>query len=114
MARVKRGTTANKRRKNLLKYTKGYKWGRKSKYRQAREATLHAWTNMFVDRKKKKRDFRNLWQANISAAVRQKGITYSQFIHALKLKNISLDRRVMSEIAQKRPDIFNKIIEFVK
>jgi large subunit ribosomal protein L20 len=111
MVRVKKGQAALKHRKHLLKYTKGFKWGRKSKFRQAKEAMLHAWTHAYTDRKKKKRTFRALWQTQINAACKQNGITYSKFIHFLKLKNIQLDRRVLSEIAQKNPEIFQKIIK---
>lgn len=114
MARVKRGKTARKRRKNILQHTKGFRWGRKSKYRLAKEALIHAWTNMFRDRKRKKRDFRRLWQTQINAAARQQGISYSKFIHALKVKNIELDRKILANIAKNHPKIFEKIVEEVK
>ncbi|MBU1137064.1 mitochondrial large ribosomal subunit protein bL20m, partial [Patescibacteria group bacterium] len=61
MTRVKRGTTANKRRKKIIKLAKGFKWGRKAKYKAAKDALKHAWTHAFCDRKRKKRDFRQLW-----------------------------------------------------
>ena len=78
MARVKRGKTAQKRRKSLLKHTKGFRWGRKSKYRAAKEALLHAWSHAFRDRKKKKGNFRRLWQIQINAACKKLGISYSK------------------------------------
>ena len=114
MSRVKRGKTAHKRRKHLLKYAKGFHWGRKSKYRAAKEALYHAWTHSFRDRKKKKRNFRNLWNIQINAACRQSGLNYSRFIAGLKKNKIDLDRKVLSQLAQKYPQIFEKIVEKIK
>ena len=114
MVRVKRGKTAHKRRKHLLKYAKGFKWGRKSKYKAAKEALMHAWSYAYRDRRTKKRDFRRLWQIQISAACRQAGISYSKFIHGLKQKNIELDRKILSELAKNHSKIFEKIVEKVK
>ncbi|MFH1657432.1 MAG: 50S ribosomal protein L20 [bacterium] len=114
MTRVKRGTIANKRRKNVLKNTKGFKWGRKSKFKAAKDALLHAWTYAFRDRKVKKRVFRSLWQIRINAAVRPQGITYSRFIAGLKNNKIEIDRKVLSTLAKDHPDIFNKVVEKVK
>jgi len=114
MVRVKRGKIAHRRRKRLLKYAKGFRWGRKSKYRLAKEALLHAWTHAYRDRKKKKRDFRALWQVQINAACRQSGIPYSQFIHQLKEKRIEINRKILAELAKNHPEIFKKIIEEVK
>ena len=114
MVRVKRGTTAHKRRKNLLKHTKGFRWGRKSKFKAAKEAFLHAGTHSYRDRKKKKRNFRRLWQIQINAASRKIGIPYSKLIHGLKLKNIEIDRKILSELAKKHFDIFEKIAKMIK
>lgn len=114
MPRVKRGTIANKRRKNVLKYTKGFRWGRKSKERAAKEALLHAWTHAFRGRKEKKRDFRTLWNVKINAAVREEGMNYSRFIAALKKKKVGLDRKVLADLAEHEPEIFKKIVAFVK
>lgn len=110
MSRVKRGVQANRRRKRLLKHTKGFMWTRKSKYRQAKEALLHAWSFQFADRKNKKRDFRRLWQIKINAAARDNGLTYSRLINRLKKANIELDRKILSQLAEQNPDIFKKII----
>ncbi|OGM92373.1 50S ribosomal protein L20 [Candidatus Wolfebacteria bacterium RIFCSPHIGHO2_01_FULL_48_22] len=110
MTRVKRGTIAHKKREKLLKKTKGYRWGRKSKERAAKEALLHAQSRMFRGRKEKKRVFRALWQVRLNAAVRKEGMTYSRFIDALKKKNIALDRKVLSEIARTKPEAFKKIV----
>ena len=114
MVRVKRGVIAHKRRERLLKYTKGFRWGRKSKERLAREALLHAWSHAFYGRKLRKRDFRKLWQIKISAAARIHNISYSAFVAALKKKNVALDRKVLAEIAERRPLIFQQILEFMK
>jgi len=114
MARVKRGKTARKRRKRLLKYAKGFRWGRKSKYRQAKEALLHAFTYAFRDRRAKKREFRRLWQTQIGAACRQHGLSYNKFIHSLKEKKIALDRKSLATLAKDYPEIFEKIVEEVK
>ena len=114
MPRVKRGTIANARRKRLLKHTKGFLWTRKSKFRQAKEATLHAWSFQFADRKKKKRTMRNLWTIKLNAAARQNGTTYSKLINQLLKANIQLDRKVLSDIAEHNPDIFTKIVSVSK
>ncbi len=114
MVRVKRGKIAQKRRKRLLKYTKGFRWGRKSKYRLAKEALLKAWTHAFQDRKKKKRDFRTLWQTQINAACREAGISYSKFIYGLKQKKIEINRKILAQLIQNHPQIFEKIINEVK
>ena len=103
MVRVKRGTIARKRRKNLLKHTKGFRYGRKSKYRLSKEALLHAWTNAFKDRKIKKRENRKLWQVKINAALKAEGLKYNKFIKDLKDKKIILDRKVLAELAEKHP-----------
>ena len=113
MARVKRGVTASKRRKKVLKAAKGFRWGRKAKYRQAKEALQHAWTYSFRDRKTKKRNFRRLWQTQINAATREQGVTYSRFISQLKKNNVELDRKVLSQLAKDQPEIFKKIVEKV-
>lgn len=110
MPRVKRGKTAHKRRKNILKHAKGYRWTRQSKYRQAKEALLHAWSFQFADRKKKKRDFRRLWQIKIGAGARLNHLSYSQLIHHLKKAQIELDRKILADLAVNEPDIFKEII----
>jgi len=114
MTRVKRGKIAHKKREKLLRYTKGFKWGRKSKERAAKEALLHAWPAAFRGRKEKKRNFRRLWQVQINAAVRPYGLTYSRFIAGLKKQNILLDRKILADLARNEPEVFEKIIEKVK
>mgnify|MGYP001579749738 CR=1 FL=1 len=114
MPRVKRGTIANKRRKNLLKHAKGFMWTRKSKYRQAKEALLHAWSFQFADRRKKKGYARRLWQIQIGAATTADGLSYSKFIAGLKKNNIELDRKILSLLAQQQPEVFKRIVEMAK
>ncbi len=114
MPRVKRGTIAAKRRRNVLKYTKGFRWGRSHKERAAKEALLHAWTHAFQGRKNKKRDFRRLWNVKINAAVRAEGMSYSRFINALKKKKVALDRKILADLAEHEPEIFKKVVTFVK
>ncbi|MCI0421907.1 MAG: 50S ribosomal protein L20 [Acidobacteria bacterium] len=110
MTRVKRGTIAHARRKRLLKHTKGFLWTRKSKYRQAKEALLHAWSFQFKDRKQKKRDFRRLWNVKIGAAAKENGTSYSKLIAQLKKAKIELDRKILADLAEHHPDIFKKVI----
>lgn len=114
MTRVKRGVIATKKRKKILKYTKGFRWSRKSKERAAKEALLHAWSHAFRGRKEKKRNFRSLWQVKINAAVREEGLSYSKFIGQLKNKNVKLDRKILADIAENQPQVFKKIVTQVK
>ena len=114
MVRVKRGKVAHKRRKRVLKHTKGFRWGRKSKYKAAKEALMHAWRYAYRDRRAKKRDFRRLWQIKINAICRENGISYSRFINALKKSNIIIDRKILADLAQNHPEIFKNILEEVK
>lgn len=85
-------------------------WTRKSKYRQAKEALLHAWSFQFADRKKKKRNFRRLWQIKINAASRENGLSYSKLINKLKKANVGLDRKILADLAEHEPEIFKQII----
>jgi len=111
MPRVKRGTQHTKRRRNLLSKVKGFKWGRKSKIRLAKPASLKAGAYAYRDRRNKKRTFRRLWNLKINAAARQNNTTYSRLINDLKKANIALDRKVLSQIAEKHPEVFSKIVE---
>lgn len=114
MARVKRGTIANKRRKAVLKATKGFRFGRSTKERLAREALLHAGAHAFAHRRDKKNDFRRLWQIKINAAVRPLGLSYSRFINMLKTKGIALDRKSLANLAEHQPESFTRLVESVK
>jgi len=113
MARIKRGTTSLKTRRNVLKKVKGYNFGRSTKERQAREAIAHAGNHAFAHRRRKKGDFRRLWTVKLNAALRPLGTTYSKFIDTLTKKNVSLDRKVLSEIAHEQPETFKRIVETV-
>lgn len=114
MARVKRGVIAKKRRREILKLTKGFRWGRKKKYRLAKQALQKAWAYSFRDRKAKKRVFRKLWQTQISAAARKAGISYSKLIPLLKKQGLGLDRKILASLAREHPEIFKKILEKAK
>lgn len=114
MVRVKKGKAAHKHRKHLLKHAKGFKWGRKSKYRAAKQALMKAWTYSFRDRKTKKGNFRRLWESQINSACKESGTSYSKFIYGLKKGKIELDRKVLSQLIQKNPEIFKKIVEKTK
>ena len=114
MVRIKRGTASHKRRKNLLARAKGFRWGRKSKYRLAKDAVYHALRYAYRDRKAKKRVFRHSWQTQINSASRLEGVTYSKLIKGLKDKNIILDRKILSILATEKPEIFAKIVGQVK
>lgn len=114
MTRVKRGVLKRKRKKKIIKLAKGYKWGRKAKYRAAKDALKHAWTYAYRDRKVKKRDFRRLWQIRINAACREQGISYSKFINALKKNKIELNRKILADLARNYPEIFSEIMEKIK
>lgn len=114
MTRVKRGTIAHKRKKSLLKKTKGYQWGRKSKYKLAKQAAIRAGQHQYRHRREKKRTERQLAQSRITSAVREHGISYSSFIHLMKEKGVELDRKVLAQLAQDRPDIFSAVVEEVK
>ena len=114
MTRVKRGVIAHKKREKLLKAAKGFKWGRKSKERMAREALLHAWSHAYTGRKERKRSFRALWTTRIGSAAHTEGISYSKLMGSFKKKGIALDRKVLSEIAVAHPEVFKKIAAAAK
>lgn len=114
MPRVKRGTTHVKKRKRLLKKTKGYKWGRKNLIKQAKESVVKAGAHAYVDRRKKKRTMRGLWHIKINAFVREHDMSYSKFIGALKKHKIELDRKILADMAVNDKKILAKIIEEAK
>ena len=114
MAKIKHSVATRKRKKRLLKKAKGY-WGDRSKqYRQARRALMHALVYAYRDRRVKKRDFRRLWIARINAACRAAGITYSKFISGLKQAKVSLDRKILADLAVKDAHAFKKLVEIAK
>lgn len=114
MPRVKRGTTHVKKRRKLLKKTKGYKWGRKKLVKQAKTAVLKAGVHAYTDRRRKKRTSRALWQIKISAFVKEHDLSYSKFINLLKKAQIEIDRKVLAELAEKHPKVLEAIIKQIK
>jgi large subunit ribosomal protein L20 len=114
MARVKGGVNSAKRRRNILTRAKGYRHGRSTKVRLAKESLVHAGKNAFDHRKDKKGDYRSLWIVRLNAAIRENGHkSYSTFIAAMKKRDIGLDRKVLSEFASEHPEIFTRITEKV-
>jgi len=111
MPRVRKGAARHQAKKRILKAVKGYRGTRGRLYRQAKEAVVRAAVNARIDRKRRKRDFRGLWIIRLSAACRQRGIRYSQFIDGCKKADIQLNRKVLSEIAIADPKGFDAIVE---
>ncbi len=107
--RVKRGFKARKRRKKVLKAARGFRGGRSKLFRTAADAVDKSLMYAYRDRRVRKRDFRRLWIARINAAARMNDLTYSKFIHGLKLANVSLDRKVLAELAVSDPSGFAQI-----
>ena len=114
MARIKRGVAAHKRRKNLLKRAKGFDNRRSTNFPLAREALLHADKYAYRDRRNKKRDFRALWLIRTNAALRENGTTWSRFAGMLKKQNILINRKMLSELAVKHPEAFDKMVQSLK
>ena len=111
MSRVKRGTQHTKHRRNILKKTKGFKWGRKKLIKQAKTAVTKAGAHAYRDRRVKKRTARALWQIKINAAARENGTTYSKLIAALTKGKVALDRKILAAIAERHPAVFAKIVK---
>jgi len=114
MARVKRGVTAHKRHKRLLKAAEGRKGTRSKLVKPAREALLHALAYATRDRKQRKRQMRELWIIRINAAARQNGLTYGQFISGLKRADIGIDRKILADLAVRDSATFGRIAEAAK
>lgn len=113
MARVKRGTIRAKKRSAILKNTKGYMWGRKNRIRMAKEAIVHSGVQSFQARRKKKAVARGSWHLQINAAVREHGMSYSKFMGALKKAGITLNRKVLAELASAHPTVFAAVVKKV-
>ncbi len=114
MVRIKGGTSTNKSRRNILARVKGYRFGRSTKKRMAYDAIYHAGNHAFAHRRDKKGDFRRLWTIRINAAVRPLGLSYSRFIDALHKKSFSINRKMLQDIAQNNPEVFERIVAQVK
>ena len=114
MPRVKRGVTAHRRHKKILKQAKGYYGARSRVFRVAKQAVIKAGQYAYRDRRNKKRAFRRLWIARINAGARMHGMSYSRLIHALKENNIDLNRKVLADLAMNHPESFKEVIAQVK
>lgn len=102
-----------KRRRNILEQVKGYRFGRSTKVKNAREAIYHAQLHAFDHRKDKKGDFRRLWITRINAALKGQGLQYSRFIKAMADKQIGLDRKTLATLAKDRPESFGRVVDTV-
>ena len=114
MTRVKKGVHALKRRRSVLKQTKGFRHGLRSKERQAKDALLHAGNYAFAHRKDKKSHNRTLWNIKINAGTRELGMSYSKLIGALKKNKIELDRKILADLAENNPETFKKVLANLK
>ena len=114
MARVKGGLGAKKRHNRTLKLAKGYRGARSKQYRVAKQSVMRALTSSYAGRKERKRQFRQLWIARINAAARINGLSYSQFMHGLKLANVDLNRKVLADMAVTDAAGFAKLAEVAK
>ena len=114
MTRIKRGVTKRRRHKKLLKMTKGNQGVRHTLYRRAHESLIHALQYAYNHRKEKKGDMRRLWNIRINAGARANGISYSQFIHGLKLARAEVNRKMLADLAIRDPEAFAQIVEHAK
>ena len=112
--RVKRGLTTHRRHKKYLDLAKGFRGARHRLYKTAREAVERSWSNSFYGRKQRKRDFRSLWIMRINAGVRLGGLSYSKFMHGLKVAGIILNRKVLANLAIEKKEDFAAIVEVAK
>ena len=114
MARVKRAVNAQKKRRTVLKASKGYRGPRSRLYRKAKEQVIHSLVYSYDHRRKKKGDFRRLWIQRINAAARAEGLTYNRFIQGLKAAEVEVDRRMLAELAVNEPAAFSALVQVAK
>jgi len=114
MARIKGGVGAKKRHNRVLKLAKGYRGARSKQYRVAKQSVMRALTTSYAGRKQRKRQFRQLWIARINAAARMNGLSYSKLMYGLKLAEVDLNRKMLSEMAVNDPAGFAKIVDVAK
>ena len=114
MARIKGGMNAKKKHKRVLKLAKGYRGARSKQYRVAKQSVMRALEESYTGRKQKKRQFRQLWIARINAAARMNGLSYSRFMYGLKLAEIDINRKMLSEMAISDPEGFASLVETAK
>ncbi len=112
--RVKTGIVRRRRHKKILKAAKGFYSGRRKHFRKAKEQLERSMVYAYRDRKQRKRDFRKLWIIRINAAARLNDMSYSRFMHGLKLANIELDRKILADLAMNEPENFAKLVESAK
>ncbi|HYF10553.1 MAG TPA: 50S ribosomal protein L20 [Candidatus Paceibacterota bacterium] len=110
MSRVKKGVNALKGRKNVLRKTKGFRFGRSTKERAAYDALVHAGAYAFAHRRDKKNDFRRLWTVRLNSALRPHNISYSKFIGAMKKKGFEVDRKILAALAKDNPESFSRLV----
>ncbi len=109
--RVKRGTTQRAKHKKILKAAKGMQHNRTRSYRLAKQAVIRALQYAYRDRRNKKRDLRALWITRINAAARENGTTYGKLMHGLKIANVAVDRKILSELAVNEPRAFSEVVK---
>ncbi len=114
MARIKRGVTKHRRHKKILKAAKGYHGASHRSYKWAKEAVMHAWAYSYRHRRERKGEFRRLWIVRIGAATREAGLSYSQFMHGLKMADIELDRKILADLAVRDEAAFAKLVDTAK
>ena len=114
MARIKGGLNAKKRHNRVLKLAKGYYGARSKQYRIAMQSVMRALTSAYAGRKQRKRDFRKLWIARINAASRINGLSYSQFMHGLKLAGVDMNRKMLADLAVNDAEGFATLVELAK
>lgn len=114
MTRVKKGVTAHRRHKKIIKQAKGFRGKRKNVFKLAKNAVMKAGMNAYRDRRLKKRTFHQLWILRINAACREHDLRYSRFIYALELAGIQINRKMLSEIATNHPETFKQIVDAAK
>lgn len=114
MPRVKRAVHAHKKRRTMLTRAKGYYGAKSRTYRAAKEQVQHSLQYAYRDRRNKKREIRRLWITRINAAARLSSMSYSKFMHGLKLANVELDRKVLADLAVHNPEAFAKLVEIAK
>ena len=114
MARIKGGMNAKKKHKRVLKLAKGYRGARSKQYRVAKQSVMRALEESYTGRKQKKRQFRQLWIARINAAARMNGLSYSKFMYVLKLAEVNVNRKMLSEMAISDPEGFASLVEVAK
>ena len=114
MARIKGGLNAKKKHNRILKLAKGYRGARSKQYRVAKQSVMRALTSSYAGRKERKRQFRRLWIARINAAARMNGLSYSKFMHGLKLAEIDIKRKLLADMAVYDAEGFAKLAEIAK